>query len=197
MLAIAVLLLLITYIFAVMFTEIFGTAYADGWTDENYFGRLDETFFTLFQMMTFDNWENICRQLMVVYPTAWLPVIAFIICTAFVIVNLIVAVICDAVSALHDDDKAKLHGRLQTDDGQTDAESESETSKHESMGSHLDALEEQVGELFRMQEETMSTLHLLTQFVADKQQRKVTSSRRRRQRDQNTSSNATEANDKD
>ena len=45
------LLLLIFYIFAVMYTQLFKYYYAEGYTDQDYFGRLDYTFFTLFQFL--------------------------------------------------------------------------------------------------------------------------------------------------
>jgi hypothetical protein len=52
MLTIGGFLLLIMCIFAVLLTTLFRTAYQDGFTDEDYFSRLDLTFFTLFQMIT-------------------------------------------------------------------------------------------------------------------------------------------------
>ncbi len=56
MFAIALLLALVMYIWAVLMTQLFGTLYVQGDTVTNYFGRLDSSFFTLFQIMTFDNW---------------------------------------------------------------------------------------------------------------------------------------------
>jgi hypothetical protein len=52
MLTIGGFLFLIMCIFAVLLTTLFRTAYQDGFTDEDYFSRLDLTFFTLFQMIT-------------------------------------------------------------------------------------------------------------------------------------------------
>lgn len=43
MFAIGLLLMLVSYIFAVMFTQLFKDLYEDGLTDEDYFGRLDNT----------------------------------------------------------------------------------------------------------------------------------------------------------
>jgi hypothetical protein len=51
MFAIGLLLLLVSYIFAVMLTELFQTAFEDGITKSNYFGNLFATHFTLFQYM--------------------------------------------------------------------------------------------------------------------------------------------------
>lgn len=50
--AIVALLVLILYIFAVLCTQLFQDAFVDGITDRDYFGSLDKTLFTLFEMMT-------------------------------------------------------------------------------------------------------------------------------------------------
>ena len=162
MFAIGLLLFLVSYIFAVMFTQLFKDLFDDGETDFNYFGRIDHTFFTLFQIMTLDNWADIARQVMAVYAWAWLPFITFVIITGFVVVNLIIAVICDAVSALEDEERAKLHGTFEA--------SPSEESQHpalqEDVREQLDVLETYVDELASMQEQTLRTLQVLTRQLA-------------------------------
>jgi Ion transport protein len=50
--AIMALLFLVMYIYAVLCTVLFKNYYKRGLTDEDYFGRLDKSMFTLFQMMT-------------------------------------------------------------------------------------------------------------------------------------------------
>ncbi|KAL7570223.1 hypothetical protein ACA910_020649 [Epithemia clementina (nom. ined.)] len=163
MFAIGLLLFLVSYIFAVMFTQLFKNLFEEGYTDYNYFGRIDETFFTLFQLMTLDNWADVARQVMVAYTWAWLPFIIFVIITGFVVVNLIIAVICDAVAALEDEERAKLHGTFEAN--------HSEESQHpalqEDVREQLDVLETYVDELASMQEQTLRTLQILTQQIAD------------------------------
>ena len=51
MFAIGLLLMLVSYIFAVMLTELFQDAHEEGITEINYFGTLFASFFTLFQYM--------------------------------------------------------------------------------------------------------------------------------------------------
>jgi len=96
--AVGMLLLLIFYVFAVSFTLVFKDLYEDGYTAEDYFSRLDKTFFTLFQLMTLDSWSYITKQVMVVFPWSWFPIMTFIMVSSFVVINLVIAVICDAVS---------------------------------------------------------------------------------------------------
>lgn len=57
-----------------------------------------------------DEWADILGQVQVVYPWAWAPFIIFIILTGFIVVNLVIAVICDAVHVLGGETKAGLYG---------------------------------------------------------------------------------------
>ena len=162
MAAISLLLFLIFYIFAVMFTQLFKDLYHDGETSADYFSRLDSSFFTLFQIMTLDAWAAIAREVMVVFSWAWLPFISFVIISGFIVVNLIIAVICDAIAALHADDKAKLHGQYhETDD-------EDSVPVQVDVREQLQTLEGQVEELTRVQEQTMHTLQYLTRHLQSK-----------------------------
>eukprot|EP00527_Entomoneis_sp_CCMP2396_P003746 CAMPEP_0198141178 /NCGR_PEP_ID=MMETSP1443-20131203/4217_1 /TAXON_ID=186043 /ORGANISM="Entomoneis sp., Strain CCMP2396" /LENGTH=401 /DNA_ID=CAMNT_0043803829 /DNA_START=68 /DNA_END=1273 /DNA_ORIENTATION=+ len=165
MFAIGLLLFLVSYIFAVMFTQLFKDLYEEGHTSYNYFSRLDDTFLTLFQIMTLDNWSEIAREVMKVYAWAWLPFIAFVIITGFVVVNLIIAVICDAVSALEDEERAKLYG---TGDDESSINDESQhPALQEDVREQLDVLETYIDELTNMQEQTLRTLQILTRQMED------------------------------
>ena len=169
MCAIGILLFLVSYIFAVMFTQLFKDLYENEQTSVDYFSRMDATFFTLFQIMTLDSWADIAREVMAVYKWAWLPFIAFVIITGFIVVNLIIAVICDAISALNDDEKAKLEGQFDTTKAQ-EADDDSQSGQDNPDGSplpeadvqeQLDSLEAQVEELTRVQVQTLYTLEYL------------------------------------
>jgi len=157
MAAIGLMLALIFYIFAVMFTQLFDELHYDDQehqTESNYFGSMGWTLFTLFQMMTLDNWASICREVMETFPWAWLPFVAFVIISGFIVVNLIIAVICDAISSLHKDEKAKLQGNY--------GDQFSDSSPPPEIREQLDSLEEQMEELTRVQARTFHTLQYLT-----------------------------------
>ena len=134
--------------------------------------------------MTFDNWASVVRQVMVIYPWAWLPFVSFVLASSFIIVNLIIAVICDAISALEVEDKAKLHGlsreaeeevaiggrRIRSNDD-SDSDSYSHSHSDDSSSSdvvgvkvegHLHSLEGQMEELARIQAQTVHALQYLT-----------------------------------
>ena len=182
MAAIGLMLFLIFYIFAVMFTQLFKDMYKNGEIEEKYFTRIDGTFFTLFQIMTLDAWADIARQVIRVYKWAWLPFIAFVIISGFIVVNLIIAVICDAISALHDDARANLYGQhldsdSESDDGDGTAQGSprarggrhghgsTEEDASEAAKEQIDSLEKQIEDLLLAQQQSMRALENLTREV--------------------------------
>lgn len=92
---IALLSLLMMYIFCVLFTQLFK---ADQ-LEELYFTRLDHTMFTLLQMMTLD-FAGPMRELLVIKSWAWIPFVTFLVVMGFLMFNLMAAVICDAIGAI-------------------------------------------------------------------------------------------------
>merc|ERR1719148_584570 len=76
MAAIGLMLCLIFYIFAVMFTQLYSTAVPDG---DIYFGNIGLTLLTLFQLMTLDGWAAIARIMMINNKYAWIYFFAFVI----------------------------------------------------------------------------------------------------------------------
>jgi hypothetical protein len=93
MYAIGGLLLLVFYIFSVLFTELF----KDLELSANYFGTLGASLFTCMELMTLE-WAGIAREVMTIYKWAWAPLASFIALTGFIVFNLIIAVVCDAVA---------------------------------------------------------------------------------------------------
>ncbi|MEA3522839.1 MAG: ion transporter [Campylobacterota bacterium] len=91
------LLTLFFYIFAIMSTQLFGEKFPQ------WFGSLGESFYTLFQIMTLESWSmGIVRPVMDVYPLAWVFFIPFIFLATFIIVNLIIALVVDAMNEMSD-----------------------------------------------------------------------------------------------
>lgn len=94
--SIAGLLTLFFYIFAIMSTQLFGDEFPE------WFGTLGESFYTLFQIMTLESWSmGIVRPVMEVYPLAWTFFIPFIFMATFIIVNLIIAIVVDAMNEMN------------------------------------------------------------------------------------------------
>ena len=102
MASIGALLSLLFYIFAIMATQLFGEAFPD------WFGTMGETFYTLFQIMTLESWSmGIARPVMEVYPSAWMFFISFVLVATFIMINLIIAVVVDAMGELNSDESNK------------------------------------------------------------------------------------------
>jgi len=94
--SIAALLTLFFYIFAIMSTQLFGERFPE------WFGTLGESFYTLFQVMTLESWSmGIVRPIMDVYPLAWVFFVPFIFLSTFIIVNLIIAIVVDAMNDMN------------------------------------------------------------------------------------------------
>jgi hypothetical protein len=100
--------LILFFVFAIIFTDLFKHCYTDGITAEDYFGRLDTTLFTLFQIMTLDGWAELCKQVMTVHEWAWIPFVCFVIVSSFFFLNLVIAVVCEAVTSVHRDTVVKI-----------------------------------------------------------------------------------------
>jgi voltage-gated sodium channel len=89
--AIATVLLLIFYVFAVIATHIFGETFPD------WFGHVGLSLYTLFQVMTLESWSmGISRPVMQVFPYAWAFFVPFILIATFTMLNLFIAVIVTA-----------------------------------------------------------------------------------------------------
>ena len=84
-----------------MFTQLFSDCaeyhcYGDGQPD--LFKQLDGSLYSLFVLMNLEDWGNTTRMLQNKYTWAWLPVIAFILISSFIMLNLVIAVLCDSLA---------------------------------------------------------------------------------------------------
>jgi voltage-gated sodium channel len=89
-LCIVFLMCILFFTFSIVFTDLFKDLYKDGHTSVDYFSRLDTTAWTLFQIMTLDNWGNICHEVMQVYSWAWFPFLLFVASSSFFFLNLVI-----------------------------------------------------------------------------------------------------------
>jgi voltage-gated sodium channel len=90
-----ILLALLFYIAAVMATKLFGSEFPQ------WFGSIGASLYSLFQIMTLESWSmGIVRPIMEVYPWAWAFFVPFVLVTSFVVLNLFIAII---VNAMHEE----------------------------------------------------------------------------------------------
>jgi voltage-gated sodium channel len=101
--SILLLLCLIFYVFSVMGAKLFGGTHPD------LFGGLGQTAYTLFQVMTFDDWSaGVVKPLMAEHPYAWAFFIVFILVSTFMALNLFIGVVVGALDAETAADAPKL-----------------------------------------------------------------------------------------
>jgi voltage-gated sodium channel len=98
--SIGLLLLMIYYVSAVMATKLFGATHPEQW------GNLGASSYTLFQVMTFDDWSGgIVKPLLEQHPFAMLFFVPFILLSAFVALNLFIGVIVSAIENVKDEEE--------------------------------------------------------------------------------------------
>lgn len=85
------LLLLVMYVSAVISTELFGKIAPD------YFADLPTSLFSLFQIMTGEAWPDIADQVMSEMPWAWIFFVGYILTSSYVVLNLFIAVVVNAL----------------------------------------------------------------------------------------------------
>ena len=109
--SIAALLSLFFYIFAIMSTQLYGETFPQ------WFGTLGESFYTLFQIMTLESWSmGIVRPIMEVHPLAWVFFVPFIFFSTFIIVNLIIAIVVDAMNEMNAEEEEHITQEIQSSD---------------------------------------------------------------------------------
>ena len=119
MASIGALLSLLFYIFAIMATQLFGEQFPQ------WFGTLGETFYTLFQIMTLESWSmGIARPVMEVYPSSWVFFITFVLIATFIMINLIIAVVVDAMGELNGDGESQIIDEIHVSEDHTKIEVE-------------------------------------------------------------------------
>jgi voltage-gated sodium channel len=97
--SIALVLLLIYYVFAVIATNLFSAAHPD------WFGDIGRSLYTLFQVMTLESWSmGIARPVMETFPYAWAFFVPFILIATFTMLNLFVAIIVSAMQTYEQSD---------------------------------------------------------------------------------------------
>lgn len=117
MLSVIALMTLFFYIFAIMSTQLFGEKFPQ------WFGTLGESFYTLFQIMTLESWSmGIVRPVMDIYPYAWVFFVPFIFIVTFVMINLVVAIIVDAMAILNKEEEQNIIDEIQSQDNNINKE---------------------------------------------------------------------------
>lgn len=133
--AVIALLAIIFYICAVMATKLFGHDFPE------LFGTLGASLFTLFQIMTLENWaDGAVRPIMKVYPYAWLFFIPFILMVTFAVLNLFIAIIVNSMEEASKEDTDLLHKDAET----IHADAMRQQAQHQALMTEIGALRQEI-----------------------------------------------------
>ncbi|PHO09840.1 ion transporter [Malaciobacter canalis] len=106
--SVSMVLMLFFYVFAIMATNLYGDSFPQ------WFGTLGESMYTLFQVMTLESWSmGIVRPIMELYPYAWIFFVIYILIVTFVMVNLFIGLIVDAIFTIKGEQKEEKSKELQ------------------------------------------------------------------------------------
>lgn len=119
--SIALVLLIIYYVFAVIATNLFAASHPE------WFGNLGRSLYTLFQIMTLESWSmGIARPVMEAHPHAWLFFILFILIATFTMLNLFIAIIVNAMQGVEENEQAETRAVVLATRDQLEADLHSE-----------------------------------------------------------------------
>ena len=126
----AFLLLIIYYIFSIIGVTQFGTVFPE------WFGDIPKAMYTLFQVMTLESWSmGISRPVMEVFSYAWAYFVPFVLISSFVMMNVVVGIVVNAISEVAEFNKKEEH----EENGTADIKAEIDAVRE-----HLAKLEEMV-----------------------------------------------------
>lgn len=89
-----VLLLLAFYFYGIVGVNLFGADFNET------FGSLGKAFYTLFQLMLFDDWGNITRPILEKSPAAWIYFVSFGIISAYTILQVVTGIVVDSIQSV-------------------------------------------------------------------------------------------------
>jgi hypothetical protein len=117
--ALAFITCILFLVLGIMCTLLFGdlvvAKFPDDFVGDNelsydYFGDISLSMLTLFQLMTFDNWHEPVREVMQTKSWAWTIFVFWVFVSGFVIMNLIIAIVCESLVKLDQFGVKALHG---------------------------------------------------------------------------------------
>ena len=86
------LLLLVYYVYGIIGTNLFGSAFP-AW-----FGDLGKSAYSLFQIMTLESWSmGIARPVIAQFPYAWVFFVTYILLSSFIVMNIVVGIVLNSI----------------------------------------------------------------------------------------------------
>lgn len=158
------ILVLISSIYAILGVEFFAGIHPD----RDYFKNFSAAFFTLFQVMTGDSWaENVARPIIDQYPQAAIYFVSYILISAIVLVNVVVAVLLEKmVSEIDPEEEAEAEPETKEPDTKEFAvEEEEEVLPEGSEPWHREVIRE-----FNILQKCLKRLHVIEAELVEQEQ---------------------------
>ena len=96
--SVLMVMILMIFVFALIGQNLYSEV------SQELFGSLHRSAFTLFTVLTLEGWPDVSRSVMTEVPSAWIYFVSFIAINSFVVLNLMIAVIIDAMHKDYDDE---------------------------------------------------------------------------------------------
>ncbi len=96
------LLLIVFYFYAIIGVNLFGAEFSET------FGSLGKVFYTLFQLMLFDDWGNITRPILKEFSASWIYFVSFGIISAYTILQVVTGIVVESIQNVTADKNHKI-----------------------------------------------------------------------------------------
>lgn len=97
--SVGILLMIVYYVYAVITTTLYGKDFPQ------WFGTIGESYYTLFQIMTFESWSmGIVRPVMEIHPYSWIVFVSFLIIATYIVLNIVIGIIVDCIGEIKNSD---------------------------------------------------------------------------------------------
>lgn len=129
------LLLIAFYFYAIIGVNLFGAEFSET------FGSLGKAFYTLFQLMLFDDWGNITRPILKEFSASWIYFVSFGIISAYTILQVVTGIVVESIQNVTADKNHKIKEPLEPEKTTVTA------LEIENLSKQMELLEKQICEL--------------------------------------------------
>jgi voltage-gated sodium channel len=89
--SLAVLAVLLLFIYGMIGWELFGEELPEDW------GTIGDAMLTLFTVLTLEGWPDVMRAAREVHPASWIYFVSFVLLASFLIINIVIAIVINSI----------------------------------------------------------------------------------------------------
>jgi voltage-gated sodium channel len=106
-LSLALLTLMLMYVYAMVGWILFGDEDPENW------GDLGEAMLSTFTMLTLENWPQLLDAGTAIHPQSWIFFVSYVLIASFLVINILIAIIINSMDEVHDAERAKHRAERQ------------------------------------------------------------------------------------